>query len=172
VAGFGSYGVVLTGVIALAIAVAAGSPRALVPLGVGGLAVVLAFAAAGFWWLDGLFTTVERVHAGAASHDRPLAYFLVANLAAAAIAVGPAAVGGLACLRGRRLAVLPLAGLAAILLADVSVLSRGEVERIWLPFYPWVAVACAALPALTHRRWLAVQAGIALAVQCFVLTGW
>ncbi len=56
-----------------------------------------------------------------------------------------------------------LAGLAA---AEVSGLSKGEVERIWLPFVPWLTVAAAAIPIRCQRQALAAQlvAGLMLAV--------
>ena len=34
--------------------------------------------------------------------------------------------------------------LTAIVIADVSGLSKAEVERIWLPFLPWLVVAAGA----------------------------
>jgi hypothetical protein len=39
-------------------------------------------------------------------------------------------------LRDRQLWLLVGAALTAVLLADVSGLSKAEVERIWLPFAP------------------------------------
>ena len=36
--------------------------------------------------------------------------------------------------------------LLAVVLADLSGMSKAEVERIWLPFLPWVMLATAALP--------------------------
>jgi hypothetical protein len=62
------------------------------------------------------------------------------------------------------------AALIAIVLADVSGLSKAEVERIWLPFAVWLVVPCALLPH--ERRWLAAQAGLALAVNHLLLTVW
>ena len=35
---------------------------------------------------------------------------------------------------------------AAIAFADLSMLSKAEVERIWLPWAIWLPAACAALP--------------------------
>lgn len=171
---FGSYGLVLVGVIAIAFVLMHRNLRALI-LGALGVALVVgAFAAAGFWWLDGFLATAQRVADGPAATNRPMAYFVVANLAAAAIALGPAAAGGLARIGIPRRAadLLPLAGLAAILLADLSGLSKGEVERIWLPFYPWILVAAADLPASRSRPWLAAQVVLALAIPSLVLTAW
>lgn len=70
--------------------------------------------------------------------------------------------------------VLLLAATAAvmILLADLSGLSKAEVERIWLPFTVWLLPAASLLPAWSWRRWLGVQAATALAVNHLVLTFW
>ena len=47
--------------------------------------------------------------------------------------------------------VLVLTGAAAaiVLAADLSQMSKAEVERIWLPFVPWLLISSALLP----RRW-------------------
>ena len=58
-----------------------------------------------------------------------------------------------------RLWLLVGGGLLAALAADVSGLSSGEVERIWLPFTIWVLPAGAAL--WTSRRARAGLAGLA-----------
>ncbi|MGZ6827859.1 MAG: hypothetical protein ACXVGH_13815, partial [Mycobacteriales bacterium] len=45
--------------------------------------------------------------------------------------------------------------LLAVAVSDLSGASKGECERIWLPFVPWLLVGTA---RLEHRRaWLAVQ---------------
>ncbi len=67
---------------------------------------------------------------------------------------------------------LPLAAAVAVVAADVSGLSKAEVERIWLPFGVWLVAGAAALPAPGHRGWLAVQAATALAVNHLLLTPW
>jgi len=59
---------------------------------------------------------------------------------------------------------------AAMLLADLSGMSKAEVERIWLPFAVWTCLACAELPR--PRRWLAAQAVVALLVNHLLLTVW
>ena len=62
------------------------------------VAVAVGLAAlGGFWWFDGLAATREA-YAESLARLRPYGYFLVANLVAAAVAVGPAVwVGSLAC---------------------------------------------------------------------------
>jgi hypothetical protein len=55
--------------------------------------------------------------------------------------------------------------------ADLSGMSKGEVERIWLLFVPWVLCATGAIER-HERRWLGAQLATALAVQCLVVTPW
>jgi hypothetical protein len=59
--------------------------------------------------------------------------------------------------------------LLAIVASDLSGLSKGEVERIWLPFAVW-------LPALgqrrAHRGWLTVQIALGLLLQLTLVTDW
>ncbi len=170
-----SYGLVLGGLVALAVVAATRRWRAVgfAALGVG--AVVAAFTLAGFWWSTGL-ARVQVIYAASIAASRPYAYFVWADLGAVAFATGPAVLAGL-----RRLAASPRSlpvgaalltagGLAALLLADLSGLSKAEVERIWLPFVVWLVVPCALLPRA--RAWLAAQAGLALAVNHLLLTVW
>jgi hypothetical protein len=141
-----------------------------VAAGAGG-AVLLAVAAAGFWWLDGLAATRDLYAAGVAAR-RPAAYFALAgNPAALALAAGPAAAAGLAALRDRRLWLLAGAAAAAVLAADLSGLSVGEVERIWLPFVPWLVLGTAALGGRA-RPWLAAQVAAGLVLQAWLVTPW
>lgn len=170
-----SYGLVLGGILAVPVAVVAVRNRRWRPIGLavaGVVAVVAAFTLAGFWWVDG-YEKVRVIYAASIAASRPYSYFVWANLAAFAIAIGPAAVAGL-----RRVVVGPrtvpalivLAALAAVLVADLSGMSKAEVERIWLPFAVWTALACARLPHA--HRWLAAQAVLALAVNHLLLTTW
>ncbi len=170
-----SYGLVLLAPVVVTVTV--GTQRRLRPLAVAVLtagAVVALIATQGFWWLDGLTQTRIRYQQGSAS-ARTYLYFLFANLAVLGVVVGPATV---ACLPGifrrRRAAValLPLAALAGILLADISGLSKSEVERIWLPFTPWLLAATAVLPVPHRRWWLCGQLAVGLAVQTLVRTNW
>jgi rSAM/selenodomain-associated transferase 1 len=169
-----SYGIVLLVSVSATIAVVrrrgwllvvAASPVAL---------AALAAAAAGFWWVDGL-SAARRAYAVSLASVRPFGYFLLANLAAFAAAVGPVVWGWLPRARGG--AWLVAAGaVVAVVVADLSGLSKGEVERIWLPFMPWLVAAAAAVlvdvPAATRRTWLALQLGWALLVQAVVFSPW
>ncbi|MGW7520704.1 hypothetical protein ACWGJ2_34500 [Streptomyces sp. NPDC054796] len=171
---FLSYGLVLLGCVALAVLVAAHTVRP-VPLVLAGLAAWFAgFAAAGFWWFDGYFTLVDRYYQGAAG-IRPYGYFVWGNLAAQVAVIGLATVAGLrraVSVRARALTVLVAGGVCAVLLADLSGMSKAETERIWLPFSLWLLPATALLPARTARPWLAAQAALALTVNHLLITGW
>jgi hypothetical protein len=143
----------------------------------GAAAVVVAFTAAGFAWWDGLAATVDAYQAGVAS-QRPYRYFVVANLAVFAVAVGPATVVGAQRhpVAGSRSGLRPLLALAlaAVLVADLTGLSKAEVERIWLPFVPWVALAATPLAGTesSARRWLAAQLAVALCLQLTFRSPW
>ena len=69
-------------------------------------------------------------------------------------------------------AVLVLGAVLAIVVADVSRMSKSEVERIWLPFMPWLTIAAALLPDAWRRWGLALQVGWALVVQHLLYTSW
>nr|WP_246461070.1 hypothetical protein [Nocardia transvalensis] len=69
-------------------------------------------------------------------------------------------------------ALLATAGLAAIVAADLSGLSKAETERIWLPFDMWLLAATALLPPRSVRWWLAAQAVAALLLNHLLLTSW
>jgi hypothetical protein len=102
---------------------------------------------------------------------------LVGNPASLALATGPAVAAGLASLASNRRrpsahgphpALLPAAALAAVAAADLSQLARGEVERIWLPFVPWLALAAPG----DRRGWLAAQVAVALLLQSILVSPW
>lgn len=176
VLGFGvflSYGLVLLGVLALVVLLLHPSGRDWRRIGVavlGASAVVVVFAALGFWWLDGYHLVVERYYQGIAT-PRAYGYWVWADLAAAAFACGLAPFaarwrGGTTMARGA--VTLAAAAAVAILAADLSGLSKAEVERIWLPFTVWLVV----LVPDRRRLWLAAQAVTALAVNHLLLTNW
>jgi methylthioxylose transferase len=70
------------------------------------------------------------------------------------------------------LLALAAAGLTAIIVADLSGLSKSEVERIWLPFAVWIVPLAALLPRPSARWWLLAQATLALAINHLLLTVW
>lgn len=170
-----SYGLTLLVVPVLAVLILA---RRAAPIGVAvvaGGAVVAAFTLAGFWWVDGYHLVVQRYYQGVATY-RPYAYWVWANLALVVACAGPVAAvilrRAVPVIRRGPVALLPLAGLAAILLADLSGLSKAEVERIWLPFAVWLLAGAALLPSHTRRYWLVTQAVIALLINHLLLTSW
>lgn len=145
--------------------------------------VTLLWFAAGFWWFDGAEATRKEYWEGSAQF-RIWNYFIFANLVIALFAVGPATFVGLTRLRNRRVWVLVGAALAALLVANLSQLSKAETERIWLLFYPWLAVAGAALVTQVRVRrlsipknfvwagWIGVQALCAILLQASLVSKW
>ncbi len=170
--GFGlflSYGSVLVALIPLTVIVSKRRWSVLIAAGAGGAAVIAGSWLLGFWWPAGLIATRAEYADGIAA-VRPYGYFVLANLAAFAIVCGPATVAGIARLLDRKLWLLVGAGLSVVVLANLSGLSKGEIERIWLPFWPWIACAAAALDR--PRVWLALQATTAIAIETFFFTHW
>ena len=84
------------------------------------------------------------------SRRRPYADFLLISLAAFALAAGPAVAAGLARLRDRGVWLLAGGALVALAAADLSGMSKGETERIWLHLVPWLLVATVALARLAR----------------------
>jgi hypothetical protein len=176
---FLSYGLVLAGLLPVAVALAARRVAPLLVAGAGVAAVVAAFAAAGFWWLEGYRqVTIRYYQPGEYGLVRPYGYWVWADLACLAVVLGPAGVAGLRRLftpgqsQPRVLVLLCAAAGIAVLVADVSGLSKAEVERIWLPFAVWLIAAAGLLPTRQARWWLAGQAAVALAVNHLLLTTW
>ncbi len=164
-----SYGIVALGAVVVAIAVGRRRPAAIAWAGAGVVLVLAAFLALRFNWFDGLAATREQYLAGV-SRRRPYLEFLVISLAAFALAAGPAAVAGLGQLRDRGIWLLAGGTLVALAAADLSGMSKGETERIWLHLVPWLLVATAALTRT--RAWLAAQIGLALLLQLAVRSPW
>ena len=99
--------------------------------------------------------------------------FSAGPLAGAAVAQVVAGGRGLQREPGTRTILwLSGAGVGMVLLADLSQMSRAEVERIWLPFVPWLLVSTGLLPERWRRTGLALQTGFALLVQHLLFTGW
>ena len=80
---------------------------------------------------------------------------------------------------GRRVTLIAAAasGLAGamllvVLAADASRMSKSEVERIWVPFVPWLTLTVALLPPRWRSPALLAQVVTALAVQHLAYTTW
>jgi hypothetical protein len=179
---FLNYGLALMAVPAVAVLIAAldwrSAMRALVPAVLAALAVVGVFAAAGFWWFDGYTLVQERYWQGIAN-DRPFQYWSWANFASVVCAIGLGSVAGVgrafdiaAIKRRSGLHLVILGALLAIVFADLSMLSKAETERIWLPFTIWLTAAGALLPQRSQRWWLALNVLGALLLNHFILTNW
>jgi hypothetical protein len=169
-----TYGAVPLLAVPVAVVVARRAWPVVAPAALGAAAVTGIVVGAGFWWFDGLALTRSFYRAGISAH-RDGAYFLLAgNPGALALAAGPAVAAGLARVRGHRVGLLSLGIGAALLVADLSGMSKGEVERIWLPFVPWLALATATLVRRDEspRSWLTVQAALAVGLQASLRTPW
>ena len=166
-----SYGLIVVGAIAIAVLVLQWSPRVAVAAVLGALAVAAAFTASGFWWVDGVRATAVRWDAGTGS-DRPYAFTVFGNLAVLAVIAGPACAAALGWVRDRATILLAGAAAVAVLALDLSGVTRGEVERIWLPFAPWLVLLCGALPVRAMRTALAAQIVVALAVEGILALSW
>ncbi|MFL6173170.1 MAG: hypothetical protein ACJ716_09810 [Marmoricola sp.] len=176
-----SYGLPLLGILALAVLVLGRSWRPLVPAGAAALGVVLLYAALGFNYLAALHALHGRYWDGVARH-RPPQYWMWGNLAALLCSAGPLLGASLATVWSRRheltepatrvVLVLVAAAATTVLAADASQMSRAEVERIWLPFVPWLLLGCALLPERWRRVGLALQVVAALVLQHLLRTGW
>ena len=136
------------------------------------LAVVGAFAALGFSYPDALAALHQRYFDGVGGR-RPWSYWSWGSLAALLFSTGPLACAGLAQVRTLRpVAALAVAGAGSVLVADATQMSKAEVERIWLPFVPWILLSCALLPERWRRAGLVLQLAVALAVEHLLNTGW
>ncbi|WP_046726787.1 hypothetical protein [Streptomyces humi] len=181
-----SYGLTLFALIGAAVLVIGrrrvrARPLVLVLLVAGAAVVPLVFTFAGFDWWQGYRLLVTRYYQGVGG-TRPYGYWVWANLACTVIITGPATVAGLrragAVLVHRRtapgpelrLAFLVCVTLLALLIADLSGMSKAETERIWLPFAVWLPAAGAFLPR--RRIWLVAQAVLALLLNHLLFTGW
>ncbi|ORB85412.1 hypothetical protein B1987_18245 [Mycobacterium kansasii] len=179
---FLSYGLLLMGLPALAVLVSSKDWRAalrvLGPAVLAAAAVAVAFAVAGFSWFEG-YTLVQQRYWQGIAHDRPFQYWSWANLACVVCAIGLGSVAGISrvfdrdAIRRRAGFYLLLLGvLAAVVCADLSMLSKAETERIWLPFTIWLTAAPALLPERSVRLWLAVNAAGALLLNSIIFTNW
>ncbi|MER5215221.1 hypothetical protein ABT063_32920 [Streptomyces sp. NPDC002838] len=175
-----SYGLTLFAVIAAAVLLLGSNRWRPLPFVLAGFLVVpVTFTAIGFDWWEAYRLLVRRYYQGAGG-VRPYGYWVWANLACTVLIVGPATVAALRRTavklthrRSRpdvRLGVLVLAALLALLVADLSGMSKAETERIWLPFVMWLLPACAWLTGV--RGWLVGQAVLALLLNHLLLTGW
>ncbi|KRE63412.1 hypothetical protein [Nostocoides sp. Soil756] len=191
-----SYGLGLVALLAVAVLVATGGawrPRLVVGALAAGTAllVVLLAAGLGFAWWDAYPVLHDRYwDPRDLASKRPFWYWSFGNLGSLFLAAGlllPAALGaasvpvarlrraaGRARAQGWERVVAPLvvAGVAMVLAADLSRMSKAEVERIWLPFMPWMLLAVLWLPPRWQRWGLVGQGVLALALAHGIKTVW
>lgn len=179
---FLNYGLALMALPAVAVLVCAPDRRTalrtLIAAVGAAVAVVAVFAVAGFWWFDG-YTLVQQRYWQGIANVRPFQYWGWANFASVVCAIGLGSVAGVArafdsaAVKSRHgVNLLVLAALAAIVLADLSMLSKAETERIWLSFEVWLTAAPALLPVRSHRWWLGLNVAGALLLNHVILTNW
>lgn len=179
---FLNYGLVLMSLPAVAVLLSAtnwrSAVRALAAAVLVALTIVAVFVLAGFWWFDGYLLVQERYWQGIAN-DRPFQYWSWANFGSVVCAIGLGSVAGIgravdiAALKRRAgLHLVVIGALLAMVCADLSMLSKAETERIWLPFTVWLTAAAALLPPRSHRWWLALNVLGALLLNHVILTNW
>jgi hypothetical protein len=79
--------------------------------------------------------------------------------------------GGRGHLPPDRLGWFAAAALAGVLALDLSGVTSGEVERIWIPYAAWV-VTVAAVHRPPARTMLLAQTVTALVIEAFVRSPW
>ncbi|WP_252846864.1 hypothetical protein [Actinoallomurus purpureus] len=189
-----SYGLLPMFALPLAVLVLTRPPRpVLVALAAGCAVVPAAFTIAGFSWFAGVAGTHVAWAAGGGARARPYAYFLLGDLSVLALLIGPATAMALPAVLPRAVALaramLPggpaeeatswigrlgwpvAAALAGMIALDLSGVTRGEVERIWIPYAAWMTIA----PAVHRppaRTLLLAQALTALTIQGLVWSPW
>ena len=171
-----SYGLVLLGILALAVLLIAKNWRPL-PWALAGAAIVAAiFTAFGFAWWEAYPVLRERYYDGVAS-ERHYWYWMWANIGAWTFTVGLAVWAAFpraihAARENNPLAKLAVAALLTITVATLSGMSKAETERIFLPFTIWVVALPLLLPRSWHRPLLLFQVALALCAQQLLLTRW
>lgn len=171
-----SYGLVL---LALPVVAVAWRRRVVEPMlwaAAATLVVVALPALWGFSWIEGLFETRIQ-YAQSIAHVRGYRYWLLGNAAIYAALLGPAVFAAVTRVRGHAMEPVVLGGLSCAIAAGLSGLSSAETERIWQPFVPLVLLAGASLwyrggdfDVSRGRRWLALQAAVALGFQAVLWT--
>ncbi len=184
-----SYGLPLLAILALGVLIAARSYLPLCWTAGAALFVVGGVQLAGFSLWSSYPALHQRYQDGIAA-VRPASYWWWGDVAALCFSAGPILGACIACwitnVRDKRPSLfgtaaagqhrvvntLGTAAILCIIAADVSLMSKAEVERIWLPFVPWLLILCALLPARWQKPALAIQVITALVVQHLLVTGW
>jgi hypothetical protein len=183
-----SYGLVPLFAMPLAVLVLARPRWPVVAILLAAMTIVPAmFTLAGFWWPDGVAATHQAYLTTGGSSRRPYLYFLIGDFAVLGLLVGPAVAHTVPTLarslrhgirRSMPQAECAYAGIALLAAAlvgavalDLAGLTRGEVERIWVPYAAWMLIA-PAVHIPPGRRWLAAQTMTGILVQALIHSPW
>ncbi len=145
-------------------------------IGAGALVPVALARVLGFVWPDGL-TAAQADWSLRVGPHRSWLLWAVLDLVVLVVACGPHVVT--AARRIRRTPGWPFvvgAGIG-VLFAVGSGLSRGEVERSWLPFFPWLLVPLTGTdddgePARPSLLLLALGAAAAVVIESVLRSAW
>jgi hypothetical protein len=145
-------------------------------IGTGALAPLALARVLGFVWPDGLTAAQADWSLRVGPHRSWLLWALL-DVVVLVVACGPHVVT--AARRVRRTPGWPFlvgAGIA-VLFAVGSGLARGEVERTWLPFFPWLLVPVTGAgadgePARPSLLLLALGAGAAVVIESVLRSAW
>ena len=136
---FLSYGLVLLAFIPVAVCAVRRTPRPLV-LACWARPTVSGVRGPGFSWFSGLAATRAQYWRGVASIARTRTSSLPISRCSRLRPARRSRSGSPACATGTS-GCSSVVRSPSIALADLSGMSKAEVERIWLPFVPWVALA-------------------------------
>lgn len=172
---FFTYGAVTLAPVFVAVVLITRTWRWLFAFVLGGAMVVLAFLWGGFWWLEGFRATQHHYWQGTAKF-RPPVYFAVANVVVLCFAIGLPTLASLpnAVLRRTKLSALILSALVCVAFAEASQYSKGETERIWLIYMPWLVISGVAVANTKNRQrwWMTTQAVTAIVLQAALISKW
>ncbi len=177
------YGVAWVGIAVIAANFVRRRPLLNLVTGAAGLLPLWLFFAWGFSWPDGLAAAGADV-SGRGGGSRAWLGWAPLDVTVLAVACGPVLIRA-----ARRWRMTPgwpfLAGaVPAVALGILTGLSRGEVERSWLPFFPWLLVAALAPCPRPPRRGdrttagelptglVAVGAAAAIIVEAVLASPW
>jgi hypothetical protein len=145
-------------------------------VGIGALVPVALARLAGFVWPDGLGAAQADWTVRVGPHRSWLLWAFL-DVVVLVVACGPHVVT--AARRVRRTPGWPflVGALISVGFAVVSGLSRGEVERSWLPFFPWLLVPVTGAredgePAHPSLLLLALGAGAAVVIESVLRSAW
>ena len=174
-AAFLTYGAITLAPIFVTMVLITRTWRWLPAFALGGSVVVGTFLWGGFWWLEGFRATQHHYWEGTAKF-RPPVYFAIANLVVLSFAIGLPTLASLpnAVLRRTKLSALIISALVCVAIAEASQYSKGETERIWLIYMPWLVISGVAVAGTKNRQrwWITTQAATAIVLQAALVSKW